>query len=152
MKSIDSNKEIKEPYKTYKISLISKGKIVGFLVVNLFIEKRGVSIEYDDKCLRGKLEGRDFFDGLVILREIYNEKGVKLLCKGALKSVFPGGLASETALGELAYQFNSQKAENEIVNIFDEVMIEDSDDIVSFPEQKMYRAEILKKMRRTKGE
>lgn len=67
---------------------------------------------------RYNFSGDDFFLLLKKLGSVYEINGMQLLCNGMLIDVFPGGLASEETLGEIAYKFDEASGVISKVNIF----------------------------------
>lgn len=104
------------------------------------------------QCLDGPLKGKvysgvDYFWILGDLRNDLYESGLRPLVKGAIKNVFPGGMAGETSLGLIAYIIDEQGKGMGSVNIFEQVEIDESNSIVSFEEQKAYRKQLTQKRR-----
>jgi hypothetical protein len=127
------------------IDLARNGEIVGQIELDCSVTKQEVSISYVDSFLeKGKKGGPSFFYVLAEIREEYRKKELLLLCKGALLTVFPGGLTSDSSFGELAYEISNAVDDQKVVNVFDSVDITDIKTIASFDQQKKNRREIIR--------
>ncbi len=128
------------------IPLAKQGNVVGKILLDCSLNETDVSISYQDNLSNsGKKSGPSFFYVLAEIREEYSEQDIFLLCKGAQKSVFPGGLTSESTHGEVAYEIIVSQDNQSVVNIFENIDISNLESIVSLDEQKANRRLIIRK-------
>jgi hypothetical protein len=80
-------------------------------------------------------EGEDLFECLVGLRHALEEIGVKILCAGARRDVYPSGMSRQMAGGRIAYKLRIGEPATNRVDIFDVV---EGDGVATVEEQREY--------------
>lgn len=132
------------------IELSDKKQVVGELQLKCSVVDNAAIISYSDTfSTQGTKSGPSFFYVLADIRSEYGSKGMVLLCKGAQESVFPGGLASDSSFGELAYEILSVDDEPAVVNIFDRISMSEIETVVGLNEQKNKRRDVLRNKKAT---
>lgn len=79
----------------------TKKKKVQFLI--LWKMKRRLLYILSQLFFQLKLTGKNYFEVLVKLRGELEKEGIKLLCKGCAKNVYPSGMISDMGMGRNAY-------------------------------------------------
>ena len=72
------------------------------------------------------IEGYDFFDCLLKLRNLLEQKGLFILCQGAATNVYPSRMSRDMSNGLKAYKLDLGKKASidQLVEIFDPASIE----------------------------
>jgi len=72
------------------------------------------------------IEGRDFFDCLVKLRQLLEKNQLFILCQGSAKNVYPSRMARDMSSGLKAYSLELGKKTSieQLVEIFDPAPVE----------------------------
>lgn len=86
-----------------------------------------VMIRFSIEKLILKKEGDNFFETLIKLREELERIGIKLLCKGCCKNVYPSEMLLSMGAGRNAYTliYGEQAKMNSLVDIFDSCLMEE---------------------------
>lgn len=97
-----------------------------------------IRVSLDDLCVE-KIGG-NYFDTLIEIRRVLEREGIKLLCKGACRCVYPSAMGISMSLGRKAYQLTMgmpAKMES-LVDIFDDC---NSQEYATIEEQRQYSQE-----------
>lgn len=80
---------------------------------------------------------KNYFDALTKLREILEQDGIQILCKGANRNVYPSAMQFNMGIGRSAYMLtmHKQAMQRDVVDIFEPSNI---NECVSVDEQKQY--------------
>lgn len=84
-----------------------------------------VVLRNSDICISKKAD--NYFEALIGIRRELEKKGIKLLCKGCCRNVYPSAMILEMGSGEKAYSLTmgKQARMDSLVNIFEECKIEE---------------------------
>ena len=72
-------------------------------ILNIMENEETVTIHFESTFFQLKLTGKNYFEVLVKLRGELEKEGIKLLCKGCAKNVYPSGMISHMGMGRNAY-------------------------------------------------
>jgi hypothetical protein len=72
------------------------------------------------------VEGEDFFECLIKLRQILEKKNLLILCQGSAENVYPSRMARDMSRGLKAYslEIGRKITEKQLVDIFDPAPVE----------------------------
>ncbi len=102
------------------------------------IVKEGVWIRLSLDHLIVENTGENYFDTLIKIRQVLERHGIKLLCKGACKCVYPSAMILSMGTGRMAYQLAMGRQAGgmeTLVDIFDDC---NSWEYATIEEQKQY--------------
>ena len=105
--------------------IIDKNEQIGIIQARENVNDVKVVLKMENICIEKK--ANSFFEALVEIRRELEKKGIKLLCKGCCRNVYPSGMILEMGSGRKAYSLTMGKqAEiNSLVDIFETCQIED---------------------------
>jgi len=130
--------------KTYLPNVINGPAIQNQIEITTFLTNAQPTITYNDgNDLTGTLTGEDYFELLCTLRSIASSQGKDILCQGSLINVYPGGLASDQSLGEIAQKYDSNKKTFGEVAIFSPASASDIKNIALPEDQKAHRRKAI---------